>query len=56
MNLKRPLNCLKNKITKIEENLNKAVKKCMQISHKKSHIWPVIIGVRQRDISSWRVM
>ena len=40
MNLKRPLNWLKNKITKIEENLKENVKKlskvkCIQISFKK---------------------
>ena len=40
MDLKRLLNCLKTKITKIEENLNETVKhslkKCTQISYKKN--------------------
>ena len=51
MNLKRPLNWLKNKITKIKENLKENVKKlfkvkCIEISYKKWLIWPVIGRVR----------
>ena len=50
MNLKRPLNCLKNKMTKIKENLSKTIKqcpkkKCIQISYKKCPISPVIGSV-----------
>ena len=56
MELKRPLNSRKNKIVKIEENLNEIIKhskgKFMQISYKKSFIWPVIGCVRYREVSS----
>ena len=50
MDLKRPLNWLKNKMTKIKENLSKTVKqcpekKCIQISYKKCPISPAIGSV-----------
>ena len=47
---KKPLNLPKNKIIKIEEALSKV--KFIQISYKKSLIWPDIGRARYRGVSS----